>query len=52
MNERERYVVCFMDGTMKMDLAYTFAEVISHFDEDEIWQITKLHYDEIEEEQK
>ena len=49
MEARERYIVCLTNGTTVNVLAYTFGEVIEKFSEDEVWQITRLAFDEIEE---
>ena len=46
MDKRERYIVCLMDGTQENVLAYNFREVVDQFGEDEIWQITKMFYEE------
>lgn len=46
MGEKERYIVAKMDGTMLTVVAYTFAEVLEQVKDDDIWQITKLFFDE------
>ena len=50
IDARERYMVVLMDGTSMMVLARNFREVLDTADvkDDEIWQMTKMDYKEIE----
>lgn len=51
MDKRERYLFFMASGEQYMALAYTFAEAIAMVgDEENIFQITKLDYEELEEE--
>lgn len=47
MDKRERYLVVMMDGTCQMVLAYTFRDVLDMVGDDDILQITKMHYEEV-----
>ena len=38
MEERECYVVCLNNGTCVNFYAYTFAEVVKKFGEEDVWQ--------------
>lgn len=49
MEDREIYIVSKTDGTSENVLAYTFADVVAQFGEKEIWQIIKLGFQEVEE---
>lgn len=47
MDQKERYIVHFTDGTGKTVVASTYQEVLAMFGEENIESIKKLDYEEV-----
>ena len=48
VDARERYIVVMMNGTSMTLVKRNFREVLDEVDDDKVWQITKLDFEEIE----